>query len=141
MSSLVRIVVTGVAGALVMGVLIAADSPLTLRDDGIKFPDGTLQTTAMGDTRVPVTSLPYVIDESGSYVLAEDATSEGPFSGPAINILAHDVTLDLAGFALDGSKGGTDGTLIGIAAFSGGDRSVQSGDTVNVTVTLTAQTA
>jgi len=43
--------------------------------------------------------------------------------------------------ATDSTKGGTSGTLIGIAAFSGGDRSVQNGDTINVTVTLTAQTA
>ena len=35
-------------------------------------------------------------------------------------------------------KSGSTGTLYGAGAFTGGDRSVQSGDTVNVTVTCTA---
>lgn len=39
------------------------------------------------------------------------------------------------------TKSGTTGTLYGVAAFTGGDRSVANGDTVNVTVTLTAASA
>lgn len=41
----------------------------------------------------------------------------------------------------DNTKGGTTGTLIGAAAFTGGDKSMGNGDTLNVTVTLTAATA
>jgi hypothetical protein len=36
------------------------------------------------------------------------------------------------------TKSGTTGTLYGAASFTGGSRAVQSGDTLNVTVTLTA---
>lgn len=38
----------------------------------------------------------------------------------------------------DNTKGGTTGTLISAGAFTGGDRSVASGDTINATVTNTA---
>jgi len=38
----------------------------------------------------------------------------------------------------DDTKGGGAGTLIGGAAFTGGDRSLQNGDTLNVTITASA---
>lgn len=41
----------------------------------------------------------------------------------------------------DNTKSGTAGTLYGVAAFTGGDKPVTSGDTLNVTVTLTAASA
>ncbi len=50
-------------------------------------------------------------------------------------------TIGGAFVSTDNTKGGSAGTLVGVAAFTGGDRAVQNGDTVNVTVTLTAQSA
>lgn len=46
MKALTQTFLAGVAGALTVGVLIAAAGPLTLRNDGIQFPDGSLQTSA-----------------------------------------------------------------------------------------------
>jgi hypothetical protein len=39
------------------------------------------------------------------------------------------------------TKSGSTGTLYGVGAFTGGDKAVDSGDTLNVTVTLTAASA
>lgn len=41
----------------------------------------------------------------------------------------------------DGTKAGTSGTLVGGAAFSGGDRTVANGDTIEITVNLSAASA
>ena len=42
--------------------------------------------------------------------------------------------------ATDATKSGTTGILVGAAAFTGGNKSLTSGDTINVTITLTAAT-
>lgn len=51
------------------------------------------------------------------------------------------VTIGGGFLTTDSTKGGTASTLVGAAAFSGGDRSLQSGDTLNVTVTATASSS
>lgn len=45
------------------------------------------------------------------------------------------VTVGGAFISTDSTKGGTSGTLVGGNAFTGGDRSLSNGDTLNVTVT------
>ena len=40
--------------------------------------------------------------------------------------------------ATNSTKGGTTGTLYGVAAFTGGDRAVANGDTLNITGTMSA---
>jgi hypothetical protein len=47
------------------------------------------------------------------------------------------VTISGAFMVDENTKGGTSGTLLGVGAFTGGDRSVISGDTLNVTITCT----
>jgi hypothetical protein len=56
----------------------------------------------------------------------------------AVFSINNTATVGGAFLATDSSKSGTSGILYGGGAFSGGNRSVISGDTLNVTVTLTA---
>ncbi len=51
MKSLVQTFLAGVVGASTVVVLMGATNPLVLRNDGIQFPDGSVQTTAAGASR------------------------------------------------------------------------------------------
>lgn len=51
------------------------------------------------------------------------------------------VTVGGAFLCTDSTKGGTTGTLVSVVAFTGGDKSLSNGDTLNVTVTLTNASA
>lgn len=107
--------------------------------------DGT-PTPAAGDTMV--THAGWADDATYSDP-TRPALTLGPVSGQSVNNSASKATFNINGTATiggafvttDNTKSGTAGTLYGVVAFSGGDRSVASGDTVNVTVTLTAASA
>lgn len=63
-------------------------------------------------------------------------------SGSAVSFSINaGVTVGGGFITTDNTKSGTTGILIGGAAFSGGDRSLQSGDTLNLTVTITEASA
>lgn len=62
-------------------------------------------------------------------------------SNKAVFTLNADATVGGAFITTNNTKGGTTGTLYGGAAFSSGNRSALDGDTISVTVTLTAATA
>jgi len=51
------------------------------------------------------------------------------------------VTIGGSFITTNSTKGGTTGTLIGAVAFAGGDKSADSGDTLNVTVTLSTSSS
>ncbi len=57
----------------------------------------------------------------------------------AIN--ADSTTVGGAFIVTDGTKSGTSGVLYGVGAFTGGNKSTDNGDTLNVTVTCTAASA
>lgn len=67
-------------------------------------------TSARSEGRTPITSLPYQIDQCGSYVVTACLTATG--GGPGLVIAADDVTVDLDGFALIGGVGSTDGIVV-----------------------------
>ena len=86
-------------------------------------------------------------------VAYDEATREaltlGAVSGQSVDNSASKASYTINGTATVGgaflvtnsTKSGSTGTLYGVGAFSGGDKSVSSGDTLNCTVTCTAASA
>ena len=62
-------------------------------------------------------------------------------SAAQFSINSDSTTIGGAFLTTNNTKGGTTGTLYGIAAFSGGDLVLNNGSTLDVTVTLTAASA
>jgi hypothetical protein len=71
-------------------------------------------------------------------VSAGSVSNSGAVAAFTINGTA---TISGAFMADNNTKGGTTGTLLGVGAFTGGDKSVASGDTLNVTVTASIAAA
>jgi len=68
-------------------------------------------------------------------VAAQSTTNSATKASFSVNAT---VTIGGSFISTDGTKGGTAGSLIGAVAFTGGDKVADSGDTLNVTVTLSA---
>ncbi|MDP6433350.1 MAG: hypothetical protein QGI15_03400, partial [Candidatus Scalindua sp.] len=68
-------------------------------------PAPTMKTLDEVEPRTPISQsdIPLTISESGSYYLTEDINS----ADTAITVAVDDVTIDLAGFTLDGLDSGT----------------------------------
>src|SRR5947209_6985202 len=66
----------------------------------------TMKTLDQIEPRTPIGSLPYTIEESGSYYVTGNLRFSGTNMACGICIEASDVTLDLGGFVLDGDREG-----------------------------------
>ena len=107
--------------------------------------DGT-PTPAAGDT---MASHAGWVEVTAYSEATREALTLGSVASQSVDNSASKASFSINGTATVGgafvttnnTKSGTTGTLYGVAAFTGGDRSVANGDTVNVTVTLTAATA
>ena len=73
-------------------------------------PGPTMRTLDQLEPRTPVPSVPFTISAGGSYYLTGNLTDTGSVDG--ITIDAHDVTLDLGGFCVDGKGQGNDGIVV-----------------------------
>ena len=71
---------------------------------------GTIHVVGCRDGRIPIRSLPFTIDECGSYFVA--ACLDGAAGEHGITIDSDDVTLDLNGFTLRGVPGSLDGVHV-----------------------------
>src|SRR5688572_16519966 len=94
------------AALFVVPAAVFAQGPLT--SPGAPAP--TMKTLQQIEPRIPISSLPFTINESGSYYLATNLTGASGQSG--ITVTAHNVTLDLAGFELVGVPGAASGVNV-----------------------------
>ena len=72
-------------------------------------------------------------------VSGQSVDNSGTVASFAVN--ANSTTVGGAFLASDNTKGGTTGTLYAVGAFSGGDKTADSGDTLEVTATFTASSS
>jgi parallel beta-helix repeat protein len=74
-------------------------------------PAPLFKTLDQVEPRRPIESLPFTINQPGSYYLTGNLNGAG---GNGITIIANNVTLDLMGFALVGGPGTTDGVNVSV---------------------------
>ena len=98
-------------GGLLGVVLLGLTQPMTLQNDGIRFPDGTLQTTAVTAVGTAISSAPVVINEPGYYYFTNNIEF-GDSGANAIEVNASGVTIDLMGFTLSNSDSADAGILL-----------------------------
>ena len=73
-------------------------------------PAPTMKTLQQIEPRMPISSLPFTINQPGSYYLATNLTGVSGQSG--ITIAAHNVTIDLGGMDLAGVPGSASGVTV-----------------------------
>lgn len=100
-------------------------------------------TVAAGDTMASHSGWTEITaySESVRQTLTLGSASSGSIdnsASKAVFTINGSATVDGAFVGSDSTKSGTTGTLYGASSFSGGSRSVISGDVLNVTITLSA---
>jgi hypothetical protein len=75
-------------------------------------PGATMKSLSQIEPRVPISSLPCLISNSGAYYITTNLTGTAGTNG--ITVAANDVSLDLSGFALIGVSGSLDGIRVGL---------------------------
>lgn len=108
--------------------------------------DGT-PTVAAGDTMASHAGWAEVTayDEAARQALTLGSVSgqsvDNSASKAVFTVSTNGTTIGGAFLGTNNTKGGTSGTLYSVAAFSAGDKSLDDGDTLSVTVTCTAASA
>lgn len=110
---------------------LTAGSPSFAAGDTLSSHAGWTEVTAYDEANRPTLTLGSVSDQS-----VDNSASKASFT-----ISSDSTTLGGAFLATNNTKGGTTGILYGGGAFSAGNKSLDDGDTLNVTVTLTSAAA
>jgi parallel beta-helix repeat protein len=93
-------------------------------------PSSTMKALSVIEPRTPIASLPFTINQPGSYYVTGNLTAPG--AGNGITIAADNVTLDLGGFSLEGGNAGTNAVTLDAAHFA---VSIRNGSVRNWTAT------
>ena len=93
--------------AAVLALLVAAALAGVVRSGPLDPPGPPASSPGGIDGRIPIPSLPYIIDTPGSYVMTRNLTGSSGESG--ILIGTNNVEIDLNGFTLFGAGGSVDG--------------------------------
>ena len=93
---------------------------------GFKFPDGSVQLSATLPPCTAVTSLPFIIDESGVYCLTGNLSTDNGFID-AIKVNADNVVIDLNGWMLDNLAAGSGTLSRGIWAYQRKNITIRNG--------------
>lgn len=114
-----------------VGLLVGAASPINVAAaDTMSSHAGWTESTAYSNGARPTLTLGTVASQS-----VDNSASKASFT------INGSATIDGAFITTNSTKGGTTGTLIAGGVFTGGSKVVANGDTLNVTLTLTAATA
>lgn len=103
-------------------------TPTPAAGDTMASHAGWAEVTAYSEANRQTLTLGSVSGQS-----VDNSASKASFS-----INSNGTTIGGGFVTTDNTKGGSTGTLYGIGAFSAGDKTLDNGDTLNVTVTLTA---
>lgn len=106
-------------------------TPTVAAGDTMASHAGWTEVTAYSEATREVLTLGTVASQS-----VDNSASRASFS-----INADSTTIGGAYLTTDNTKGGTTGTLYSVVAFTAGDKSLDNGDTLNVTVTCTMASA
>lgn len=117
---------SGYSAAFYVG--LTDGTPTVAAADTMASHAGWVEVTAYTESARPALTLGTVSGQS-----VNNSASKAAFS-----INANGTTIGGAFLATNSTKGGSTGTLYGGGAFSAGDKGLDSGDTLNVTITLTA---
>ncbi len=106
-------------------------TPTAAAADTMASHAGWVEVTAYDEATREVLTLGTVSSQS-----VDNSASKASFT-----IDTNSTTIGGAFIVTNSTKGGSTGVLYGVGAFSGGDKSTDDGDILNVTVTCTAATA
>ena len=106
-------------------------SPTPSASDTMSSHSGWNEVTAYSESARPTLTLGTVSNKS-----VDNSANKAQFT-----INADNTTIGGAFVTTDSTKGGTSGILYGVGAFSSGDKTLDNGDVLQVTITLTASAA